>query len=347
MRLVLAPGQISENGGESRVTARLSGATAEDVTVTVSAAAVAPAGSGDFALSVNRELTIAAGETASTGTVTVRAVDNAGDHPNREVTVAATVSGPAALEAPAAQTLTIADGDESNRPPAFSPTSYEFPLQEELAGRTAEVLLGTVSATDPEDEMLTYALGGGDAGRFAVGSSSGAVTYVGPGEDAETGPDRYALTVVARDPAGLEAEASVVVRIEPVNEAPRAANDATETPEDQSVVVDVLANDTDPMAMRCRSWRWPRPRTGPRRWWRAGSAMHRRRRGGDARGRVCRRRRAGERPGPGRRPAASRRRDRAVARLGDGRGRAGCATLRREITTDRTPSATRWPTPAG
>ena len=38
----------------------------------------------------------------------------------------------------------------------------------------------------------------------------------------------------------------MVVRIEPVNEAPRAANDATETPEDQSVVVDVLANDTDP-----------------------------------------------------------------------------------------------------
>ena len=93
--LTLAPEQVLENGGESRVTAQLSGATTEDVTLTVSASAVSPADSSDFALSANRELTIAAGETESTGTVVVTSVDNAVDDPDRQVTVNATVTGPA------------------------------------------------------------------------------------------------------------------------------------------------------------------------------------------------------------------------------------------------------------
>ena len=173
--LVLAPEEVSENGGESRVTAQLSGATSEDVTLTVAASAVSPADSSDFALSVNRELTIAAGETESTETVVVTSVDNAVDDPDRQVTVTATVTEPAGLEAPDPRTLTIAADDERNRPPAFSQESYEFGLEEERDGRTTEVSLGSVQATDPEDEALTYALAGGEAGRFAVGSSPGRV----------------------------------------------------------------------------------------------------------------------------------------------------------------------------
>ena len=111
LTLVLAPEQISENGGESRVTAQLSGATATDVTLTVSAEAVAPADANDFALSPNRELTIAAGKTESAGMVTLTAVDNTVANPNRQVTVTATVTGPAGLEAPAAEILTITDDE--------------------------------------------------------------------------------------------------------------------------------------------------------------------------------------------------------------------------------------------
>ena len=61
--LVLSPGSISENGGVSTVTATLDRASSEATTVTVSAAAVAPAVSGDFTLSANKVLTIAAGAT--------------------------------------------------------------------------------------------------------------------------------------------------------------------------------------------------------------------------------------------------------------------------------------------
>lgn len=91
--LVLTPTRIGENGEESVVTAALSGPLSEPVTVTVSAAAVSPAVAADFELSANRELTIAAGDTASTGTVSVTAVDNDVDGPDKRVTVTATVTG--------------------------------------------------------------------------------------------------------------------------------------------------------------------------------------------------------------------------------------------------------------
>lgn len=56
------PERISEDGGESRVTAQLSGATTGDVTVTVSASPVSPADADDFALSANRAADDCAGQ---------------------------------------------------------------------------------------------------------------------------------------------------------------------------------------------------------------------------------------------------------------------------------------------
>ncbi|MCY4637322.1 MAG: tandem-95 repeat protein [Acidobacteria bacterium] len=103
-----------------------------------------------------------------------------------------------------------------------------------------------VEAEDPDGEAVTYSLASGGVGRFAVGSADGAVRYVGPGEDYETEPNRYEMTVRARDPHGAEAQALVVVVVVNVNEPPEAEDDEAETAEDVAVVVDVLANDTDP-----------------------------------------------------------------------------------------------------
>ena len=108
--LVLTPTSISENGGTSTVTATLSGASSAAVTVTVSASAVSPAVSGDFRITTNKELTIAAGSTSSTGTVTITAVDNPVDAPNKSVTVSATASG-GGVSDPLDQTLIITDDD--------------------------------------------------------------------------------------------------------------------------------------------------------------------------------------------------------------------------------------------
>ena len=101
-------------------------------------------------------------------------------------------------------------------------------------------------AVDPDDDPVTYGLTAGDRRRFALDPRSGAVTYVGRGEDFEAGPPRYDLTVEARDDRGLAATAAVVVTVLDVNEAPEALDDEAETLEDTPAVIDVLANDSDP-----------------------------------------------------------------------------------------------------
>ena len=67
--------------------------------------------SGDYTLSQNKTLTIAAGATASTGTVTITAVNNSVDAPDKTVTVSGSASGGHGAENPANQTLTITDDD--------------------------------------------------------------------------------------------------------------------------------------------------------------------------------------------------------------------------------------------
>ena len=150
----------------------------------------------------------------------------------------------------------VSDGEDSvsatvtvevvNQAPAFEEPVYRFELAENLDGSQQSVHLGRVAAEDPDGDELTYDVSGGDREHFRVGSRDGVVKYVGPGEDYEAEPNRYELTVQAQDPHGAAAEARVVVTVTNVNERPEAEDDAAETPEDEAVTVDVLANDTDP-----------------------------------------------------------------------------------------------------
>ena len=63
------------------------------------------------AFTVSGALTIPAGETASDGSVTLTAVDNATDAPATEVTLAATAANDLGATDPAGATLTITDDD--------------------------------------------------------------------------------------------------------------------------------------------------------------------------------------------------------------------------------------------
>ncbi len=112
--LALSPTAIGESGTANRstVTASLSSVSSDAVTLMVSAAPVTPAVAGDFALSADKTLTIAAGSRSSTGVVTVTAVDNDVDAANRTVTVSATVMGGHGVAAPADVSLTIRDDDK-------------------------------------------------------------------------------------------------------------------------------------------------------------------------------------------------------------------------------------------
>ena len=120
--LVLVPASIPENGGVSTVTAVLSHPSAAATTVTVAAAPMPPATAGDYTLSMERMLTIAAGATGSTGTVTVAATDNDVDADSSvTVTVSGTAVNDRGVGAAASATLTIEDDDQKGL--AFDPAA--------------------------------------------------------------------------------------------------------------------------------------------------------------------------------------------------------------------------------
>ena len=144
------------------------------------------------------------------------------------------------------------EGKDTSDPPSFTTSSYSFDLPEERDGRQDPYRLGVVTARDPNGQALTYTLAAGDGSRFEVGASSGTVTYVGPGEDYENGTRQYELTIGARNRERQTATARVTVTVTDVPEAPAAADDRAETPEDEPAVIDVLANDRDPDGDRIR-----------------------------------------------------------------------------------------------
>ena len=160
-----------------------------------------------------------------------------------------TVTDPAGLAGSDTVRVTIV---ARNRPPAFVSSEYAFELREEIDGSRRPVDLGAVAAEDMDDDELTYELASGDRSRFAVGERDGVVRYVGLGEDFESEPNRYDLSVRASDPHGATARARVMVTVTNVNELPEAEDDEADADEDQAVTVDVLANDTDPDGDRLR-----------------------------------------------------------------------------------------------
>ncbi len=134
-----------------------------------------------------------------------------------------------------------------NLAPAFGRPVYEFELPENEDGRESPVVLDRVAAEDPDGDALTYSIAAGDRDRFAVGARDGVVAYVGPGEDFETEPNLFELTVRARDAFGSEARARVVVTVTDVNELPEvtASCDPCAVPRGGEVWLEARATDPD------------------------------------------------------------------------------------------------------
>ena len=212
--LVLDPTAIDESGAtnSSTVTATLSGKSNEAVTLTVAAAPGADTAAGDFTLS-GTTLTIAAGATTSTGAVTITAVDNDIDAPNKSVTVSATASG-GSVANPADQTLTITDDegtptvtlvltpatiDESGDDNASTVTAM-------LSGKSSAAVTVTVSV--PNDAPVT--LSNNAALSIAAGAttSTGAVTItaVDNNVDAPNKTVTISATASGRDVANPDSQ---------------------------------------------------------------------------------------------------------------------------------------------
>ena len=101
--------------------------------------------------------------------------------------------------------------------PYFGVSKYPFDLREDVAG---PVVVGTVGATDPFGGGLTYVLGDGSEGLFELDASSGELTYVGTGEDAERRSE-YLMELRAEAGDGRVGTALASVKVLNVNdEAP-------------------------------------------------------------------------------------------------------------------------------
>ena len=95
--------------------------------------------------------------------------------------------------------------------PVFIETPYEFSILENAAVGAS---VGTVSATEPTDDDVTYSItAGNEAGKFSIGSTSGGITLAAS-LDYDT-QSSYSLTVKATDNAGDMATTSVEIAVLP------------------------------------------------------------------------------------------------------------------------------------
>ena len=109
-------------------------------------------------------------------------------------------------------------GQSNHQPPEFGADNYAFELAENADGSSSGVSLGTVSATDPESQTLSYSIEGGNgSGQFEIDAASGELFYVGAGEDFEAGTSPFELTVRASD-GDLSVDTAVTVTVTDVLE---------------------------------------------------------------------------------------------------------------------------------
>ena len=151
--------------------------------------------------SLNSRMTWTAGET---GTVYVAARGHKDD--TGTYTLSVTDITPQAQEQ-----------DAANASPAFTEASYAFELAENADGGPFGIALGEVRATDPDGDAVTYSIVSGAAGRFAIDAETGALSYVGTGENSASGAPSYDLTVRASDGV-LHSDVTVTVNVTDVEE---------------------------------------------------------------------------------------------------------------------------------
>ena len=214
--LHLAPDAIAEDGGATVVTATLDRLSSADTTVRVSAAPVAPAQAGDFALSGDTVLTIAAQADTSSGTLTITALDNDVDAAPKTVTVSGKASNDQGVIDPADVTLTIEDDDHS---PVFGAATPRAVAENTAAGTD---IGAPVAATDQDaGDTLSYRLLGTDAAVFDVVAATGQLrTEAALDYEAR---DAYTVTVEADDGNGNRGDVSVTIDVTDVDEPPGEA----------------------------------------------------------------------------------------------------------------------------
>ena len=224
--LVLSPSEIDESGAtnQSTVTATQNRAASTATTITVSAAPGANAVAGDFTLSNNPVLTIAAGATTSTGTVTITAVDNSVRSDDKAVTVSGNAQNSASVASPSDVTLTIRD-DESFPGVALVLSPSEI---DESGATNQTTVTATLTRASTAATTITVAAAPGAntvAGDFTLSNnpvltiaagattSTGTVTITAVDNSVSAGDKTVTVSGNAQNSAGVTSPSDVTLTI--------------------------------------------------------------------------------------------------------------------------------------
>ncbi|HRQ41732.1 MAG TPA: cadherin domain-containing protein [Chloroflexota bacterium] len=141
--------------------------------------------------------------------------------------------------------ITINVINDPNEPPVINNQTFSVP--ENSANGTA---VGTVVATDPNDDPLTFGIIAGNTdGAFAINDTSGQITVANSAAlDFETTPT-FALTVRVTDTSNLTDDATITINLTNVNEFPPDINPQTftivENAANGAIVGTVVVTDSD------------------------------------------------------------------------------------------------------
>ena len=241
--LELSADAISENNGVSEVTATLNHPSSEETEVEVAAAAVPPAGSGDFTLS-GTFLTIRAGETESRGSATLRAVDNNTDDRDKQVTVTGRATNTQGVRATTVGpvTVTITDDDPPEVAGDAAPGYVE--------GGTGPVATYTASNPDPRNISIRWDLEGADKDAFTI--RNGVLSFQMPPdyEDPTNIDQEYAVTVQASD-GTFTGELAVIVTVEDALGMVRLSSSQPRVGRELTATVSENLDDVDEVTQWC------------------------------------------------------------------------------------------------
>ena len=131
--------------------------------------------------------------------------------------------------------------------PEFAQASASAAFDENAIGAVY-----SAQATDADEEVLSYSIAGDDAEHFAIDSASGALEFTSPPDyEQPTDSDSdniYELAISATDPVGNQAQQSLTVSINNLNDnAPQFASSSAEfsIAENNTSVTTITASDAD------------------------------------------------------------------------------------------------------
>ena len=227
--LGVSPTSISENGGSATVTAALDHASSAATAVTISATSQSPATSSDYELSTTTMLTIAAGETISTGTVMITAVNNDRDEPNKTVTVSGSATNTQGIINPSDVTLTIEDDEDTPMvtldvsPTSISENGGSATVTAMLDHASSAATTVAISATPQSPATSSdYELSMASTLTIAAGetTSTGTVTITAVDNDRDEPDKTITVSGSATNSQGITNPPNVTLTIEDDEEAP-------------------------------------------------------------------------------------------------------------------------------